>query len=63
MKIVSTKDAPEAIGPYSQGVVSGNTVYCSGQLPVNPDNGEIAGPVNPSSQLSTPQSMLCCLVY
>lgn len=36
MKIVSTKDAPEAIGPYSQGVVSGNTVYCSGQLPVNP---------------------------
>jgi 2-iminobutanoate/2-iminopropanoate deaminase len=42
MKIVSTKDAPEAIGPYSQGVVSGNTVYCSGQLPVNPDNGEIA---------------------
>ena len=41
MKLVSTKNAPAAIGPYSQGFVVGNLVFCSGQIPVNPENGEI----------------------
>ncbi|MBQ6545130.1 MAG: RidA family protein [Lachnospiraceae bacterium] len=41
MKVISTKDAPAAIGPYSQGMVSGNTVYCSGQIPVDPATGNI----------------------
>ena len=41
MKAVSTPLAPAAIGPYSQGIVSGNMVYCSGQIPVNPANGGI----------------------
>lgn len=36
-KILSTKKAPAAIGPYSQGVVVNNTVYTSGQLPMNPE--------------------------
>ena len=40
-KIVNTKKAPAAIGPYSQGVVVGNMVYTSGQMPVNPETGEI----------------------
>ncbi|MBF8982153.1 RidA family protein [Lutibacter sp. B2] len=40
-KIVDTKKAPAAIGPYSQGVVVGNMVYTSGQMPVNPETGEI----------------------
>lgn len=45
-KIVSTDTAPEAIGPYSQAVVTGGVVYCSGQVPLDPDSGElIAGSV------------------
>lgn len=39
MNVITTKNAPAAIGPYSQGIISGNTVYCSGQIPVNPENG------------------------
>lgn len=37
-KIISTKDAPQAIGTYSQAVKIGNTVYLSGQIPLNPEN-------------------------
>lgn len=36
MKTVSTKNAPAAIGPYSQAKISGNFVFTSGQIPVNP---------------------------
>lgn len=42
MKIVSTPNAPAAIGPYSQGIVSGSFAYCSGQIPVDPATGAIA---------------------
>ena len=41
MKVITTNDAPAAIGPYSQAIISGNTVYCSGQIPVNPADGTI----------------------
>ena len=41
MKILETKNAPGAIGPYSQGYVVGGFVYTSGQIPVNPVTGEI----------------------
>ncbi len=41
MKEVKTNNAPAAIGPYSQAIISGNTVFASGQIPVNPSNGEI----------------------
>ena len=41
MKAVSTTNAPAAIGPYSQGMVTGNLVFCSGQIPVVPATGEI----------------------
>ena len=40
---VSTKDAPAAIGPYSQAIRSGNTIYVSGQIPIDPATGEFAG--------------------
>lgn len=36
---VSTSNAPAAIGPYSQAVVAGNTIYVSGQLPIDPATG------------------------
>ena len=41
MKQIKTEKAPAAIGPYSQAIISGNTVYCSGQIPINPETGEI----------------------
>ena len=41
MKTVSTPNAPAAIGPYSQAKTSGNFVFASGQIPVNPANGKI----------------------
>ena len=42
-KVLKTSGAPAAIGPYSQGIQAGNTVYVSGQLPIVPATGEIAG--------------------
>ena len=44
MKKVSTTNAPAAIGPYSQGMILGNLVFSSGQIPIVPATGEIAGP-------------------
>lgn len=43
MKTINTLKAPAAIGPYSQGKVIGNMVYLSGQIPIDPQTGEIAG--------------------
>jgi len=40
-RIVSTTDAPAAIGPYSQAVAYGGVVYCSGQIALDPATGEI----------------------
>lgn len=40
-KIVFSENAPGAIGPYSQAVVSGNMIFVSGQLPINPKTGLI----------------------
>lgn len=39
-KIVSTDKAPAAIGPYSQAVIVGDTVYCSGQIAIDPATNE-----------------------
>lgn len=43
MKKVSTDKAPAAIGPYSQGIITGNLFFSSGQIPINPANGNIEG--------------------
>lgn len=43
MKKIYTQDAPAAIGPYSQAVVSGGLVYLSGQIPIVPETGMLAG--------------------
>lgn len=42
MKIIETKNAPAAIGPYSQGILVGDLVYTSGQIPLVPDSGVLA---------------------
>lgn len=41
IELLSTKEAPGAVGPYSQGVKAGNMVFVSGQLPINPKTGEL----------------------
>lgn len=41
MKVIATTKAPAAIGPYSQGYEVNGFVFSSGQIPVNPENGEI----------------------
>ncbi len=40
-KIIQTKNAPAPIGPYSQAVLSGDTLYISGQIALQPTNGEL----------------------
>ncbi|MBR4457850.1 MAG: RidA family protein [Clostridia bacterium] len=40
-KVLHSDQAPAAIGPYSQGILAGNTVYVSGQLPIVPATGEL----------------------
>lgn len=40
-KIISTSEAPAAIGPYSQGVRVGSTIYYSGQIPLDPKTGQV----------------------
>lgn len=39
--IISTKNAPSAVGPYSQAVLAGNTLFVSGQIAIDPTNGEL----------------------
>ena len=43
MNIISAPHAPAAIGPYSHAIVQGNLVFCSGQIPLDPDTMEICG--------------------
>ena len=40
-KIVSTSDAPAAVGPYSQAIRSGNLLFCAGQIPLDPKTGQL----------------------
>ena len=40
-KIIKTASAPQAIGPYSQAVRAGDFIYASGQIPINPETGDI----------------------
>jgi len=51
---VSTKKAPAALGPYSQGMKAGDFVYVSGQLPINPETGKL---ITGSIKKQTEQSL------
>ena len=53
-KIIITPDAPAPIGPYSQAVMSGNMLYTSGQIAINPETGEL---IMDSITLETTQVM------
>jgi len=54
MKIINTDQAPAAIGPYSQGILAGDTLYVSGQIPLNPATMEI---VSEDVKLQTAQCL------
>ena len=42
-EVTNTKNAPAAIGPYSQAIAMGNLLFTSGQIPLDPQTGEVAG--------------------
>ncbi len=42
-KTIATTDAPAAVGPYSQAIVIGSTLYSAGQIPLDPATGELVG--------------------
>ena len=42
-EVIATKDAPQAIGPYSQAIKAGGMVFCSGQIALDPATGTISG--------------------
>ena len=52
MKKIITDKAPGAIGPYSQGYITGNTVYTSGQLPVDPETGTMPDTITQQAEQS-----------
>lgn len=41
--VISTAEAPAAIGPYAQGIAAGPFVFCSGQIPLDPATGQLVG--------------------
>ncbi len=43
MNKISTEKAPAAIGPYSQGIITGNLLFASGQIPLDPATGTVVG--------------------
>lgn len=51
-KVISTTAAPGAIGPYSQAIDTGSFVYASGQIPVNPETGQIPEGITAQTQQS-----------
>ena len=55
MKSVATSNAPRAIGPYSQAVITGNLVFCSGQIPLDPETMEIVGDCEPCGKMDAIQ--------
>ena len=52
MKVIDTKNAPGAIGPYSQGFITNGLVFTSGQIPVNPVNGEVPEGISAQTEQS-----------
>ncbi|MEI6713754.1 MAG: RidA family protein [Verrucomicrobiota bacterium] len=40
-KVIATSEAPAAVGPYSQAIAAGNTLFCAGQIPLVPATGEL----------------------
>ena len=55
MKIIHTDKAPAAVGPYSQAIAAGNTMYLSGQIAINPAEGRIV-----ATTIEAQAEQCCC---
>jgi 2-iminobutanoate/2-iminopropanoate deaminase len=61
-KIISTPGAPGAIGPYSQAVVAGGVVHCSGQIALDPESGALVGEGDVVAQAERALTNLCAVL-
>lgn len=52
MESINTKKAPAAVGPYVQGMVHDGLIFTSGQLPINPENGELVMDIETAAKQS-----------
>ena len=52
VKIIKTNSAPAPVGPYSQAILAGNWLYCSGQIALDPSSGTIIGSGNVEEETS-----------
>lgn len=52
MESINTKKAPAAVGPYVQGMVHDGLIFTSGQLPINPENGELVSDIEAAAKQS-----------
>lgn len=51
-KVISTTNAPKAVGPYSQAIQLGDMLFCSGQISINPETGEVfTGDIKTQTQM------------
>lgn len=50
-KVISTNDAPKAIGPYVQAIASGNMLFTSGQLGINPETSKLEEGINAQAKM------------
>ena len=49
-KVIATEHAPKAVGPYSQAIMTGDTLFVSGQIPVNPEDGSVKDSIEDQSR-------------
>jgi 2-iminobutanoate/2-iminopropanoate deaminase len=61
--IVATTDAPAAIGPYVQAVRTGNLLFCSGQIALDPKTGEVVGESDVKAQTQRVLDNLAAVLY
>ncbi|HOD03323.1 MAG TPA: Rid family detoxifying hydrolase, partial [Clostridiales bacterium] len=51
MEIIYTKDAPEPVGPYSQGIKENGFIFFSGQIAINPETGKLEGSLEEQTEM------------
>ncbi|MEE8717521.1 MAG: Rid family detoxifying hydrolase [Coriobacteriales bacterium] len=61
MDVISTANAPAAVGPYSQAIRTGNLVFCSGQIPLDPATGALVGATIEEQALQSCQNVMALL--
>ena len=61
-KVIVTNNAPKAVGPYSQAIEANGTLYVSGQLPLNPEDGKMPEGIEAQTEqsLKKHRSHSCC---